>query len=151
MKTVLAATKSGAWSVNADHTVSVAGHTLAPSEYSLKLKLKEGVAGEPLPGNDALVVLDVIVTPELKDEGTARDLIRLVQQARKSAGLHVADHISLCVEGLADLERIVTTHEGYIKEQVLADGLAFGPAQDGWHVEKGELTDSSVTIALQKV
>ena len=42
-----------------------------------------------------VVVLDTDVTPELAAEGAARDLIRLVQQARRDAGLHVSDRITL--------------------------------------------------------
>jgi hypothetical protein len=48
--------------------------------------------------NDAVAVLDVEVTPELAAEGRARDLVRLVQQARKDAGLEVTDRISLRYE-----------------------------------------------------
>ena len=41
-----------------------------------------------------MVVLDVDVTPELEPEGQARDLIRLVQQARRDADLAVTDRIA---------------------------------------------------------
>ena len=42
-------------------------------------------------------MLDLAVTPELETEGLARDLIRLVQQARRDAGLAVSDRIQLSV------------------------------------------------------
>ena len=41
-----------------------------------------------------MIVLDVDVTPELEQEGRARDLIRLVQQARRDADLAVTDRIA---------------------------------------------------------
>ena len=51
-----------------------------------------------LPGGAGLVVLDTVVTPELAAEGIARDLVRVVQQARRDAGLDVSDRITLTLE-----------------------------------------------------
>ena len=48
-----------------------------------------------LPSNTGVVVLDTDLTPELEAEGLARDLVRLVQQARRDAGLNVSDRIAL--------------------------------------------------------
>src|SRR3546814_6670780 len=45
--------------------------------------------------SDEFVVLDTTTTPELEAEGLARDVIRAVQDARRSAGLDVSDRIDL--------------------------------------------------------
>lgn len=150
MKTVLAATRTGEWKLGSDGTVEVAGLTLGSGEYTLKLKLNDGIAGGALPGNDALVVLDVNVTPDLRDEGTARDFVRVVQQARKNAGLHIADRIFLSVSADGDLKRVIDAHSGYIKEQVLASELTFEEPRDGWHTEGITLADIDVSMALRK-
>ena len=50
-----------------------------------------------LPGNAGLVTLDTKMTAELAAEGTARDVVRIVQQARRDAKLAVTDRISLTV------------------------------------------------------
>ena len=47
-------------------------------------------------------MLDVDVTPELEQEGRARDLVRLVQQARRDADLAVTDRIELTITADAD-------------------------------------------------
>ena len=52
-----------------------------------------------LPGSTGLVVLDTAVTPELAAEGIARDVVRVVQQARRDAGLDVSDRITLTLDG----------------------------------------------------
>ena len=151
MKQVLAATKSGAWKLREDGSVEIAGHVLARGEYVLKLKLKDGVAGEPLPGNDALVVLDVTVTQELQDEGTARDLVRIVQQARKNAGLHIADRIRLHVETATEVTPVLTKHRAYISEQVLAEELSLsGSAPSGAFIESATLGDTQVSVHILK-
>ncbi|MEZ5268158.1 MAG: DUF5915 domain-containing protein [Microthrixaceae bacterium] len=83
---VIRAAKAGDWTTNDDGTVEVAGHTLGPDEFELALVPHEGAVAAALPGNAVLVELDVEVTPELAAEGIARDVVRLIQQARKDAG-----------------------------------------------------------------
>ena len=75
--------------VDNDH-VEVAGHKLEKSEYTLLLDAKEGLACQALPSNDTIAVLDTQISEELRQEGQARDLIRLVQQARKEGILRGA-------------------------------------------------------------
>ena len=53
-----------------------------------------------LPGG-GFILLDTAVTPELAAEGLARDVIRAVQQARRTAGLDVSDRIGLTIAGNA--------------------------------------------------
>ena len=57
-------------------------------------------------------MLDTEVTPELAAEGLARDVIRVVQQARRDAGLDVADRIALVVEAAAEVPRRSRTRTG---------------------------------------
>jgi len=124
MKKVLAAAKQGAWSTNAAGAVEVAGHTLRDGEYTLTLSPKEGVVCQALPGNDAIVVLDLELTPELVQEGMARDVVRVVQQARKEAGLHVADRIRLVLPLTGEWRVSVERFRDYVSEQTLAAALS---------------------------
>ncbi|GER22025.1 isoleucine--tRNA ligase [Zafaria cholistanensis] len=89
--------KSGDWSVEADGTVVSGGLPLEPHEYTLETVVEEhgegaSMAAAVLPGG-GFVVLDTEVTAELEAEGTARDMVRAVQQARKDANLTVGDRI----------------------------------------------------------
>ena len=78
------------------------------------------------------VAIDTTITPELRREGLAREVIRLIQETRKSDGLDVTDRIVLrwSVRG-ADLAAALTEHAGLIAGEVLA--VEFGPveADDG--------------------
>ena len=123
MKKVLAAAKQGRWSKNSEGVVEVEGFALQEGEYELLLQPKEGVACEPLPTSDAIVVLDLELTPELVAEGRARDVVRAVQQARKEADLHVSDRIRLALDLPDDWQRDVEQFADYVREQTLATEL----------------------------
>lgn len=75
------------------------------------------------------VALDLEITPELRRRGIARDVVRLVQDARKSAGLDVSDRIDLawdCVE--PEVVAALNEHGALIVDEVLA--LTFGPLNE---------------------
>jgi len=120
MKAVLAAAKQGSWKALPDGRVEVAGQVLEPGEFQLRLVPKPGVACEPLATNDAIAVLDLALTPELVEEGIARDVVRGVQQARKEAGLHVSDRIRLALVAPPEWRGAIERHRGWIAEQTLA-------------------------------
>jgi isoleucyl-tRNA synthetase len=78
MKAVLQATQTGDWQVLDGGRARVGPRTLEAGEWELRLRPKPGVVSAALPTNDAVVVLDVELTPELRAEGMARDLVRVV-------------------------------------------------------------------------
>ena len=67
-----------------------------------------------------LVGLDTKLDDALRREGLARELVRAVQDARKQAGLEVADRIVLSVEGDAAVTAAVTEHREYLMNETLA-------------------------------
>jgi isoleucyl-tRNA synthetase len=72
------------------------------------------------------VAVDITVTPELRREGLAREVIRLVQEARKNDGLDVTDRISLRWSASdPDVAAALTEHAALIAGEVLA--VDFGP------------------------
>ena len=151
MKKVMGGARQGDWQVHDDGTATVAGVTLEAGEFQLRLVPKEGVASAPLSTNDAVVVLDTDVTPELEAEGLARDFVRMVQQARKDAGLHVSDRIRLSVGGSDAALAAIRSHADYVKDQVLATELAFAEAAaDAIHTVDGKAGGEPVRLALAR-
>jgi len=151
-KAVIAASKRGEWSERDNGAIEVAGHRIEAHEYELLLDPKPGIACESLPGNDTIVVLDLELSDELVDEGRARDLVRVVQQARKQAGLHVSDRVQLMVEVPDSWHSAIDRFADYVREQTLASELAHGDAQgDGRFVHTGQVSGETLRVGLRRV
>ena len=121
MGPVMAAYKQGRWELNADGTLSIAGQTLTPDLFEVRLDMKDGVAGKAFADNKAVVTLDTNVTDELKREGMARDFVRLVQTLRKDKDFNISDRIELCyATDDAELDKALDENKAYVAEQVLA-------------------------------
>jgi isoleucyl-tRNA synthetase len=98
----------------------------------------------------SVVALETRVTPKLEREGRARDLVRVIQQTRKDAKLHISDRIRLRVSGDAALAEAVREHGPYIREQTLALELELGAPVPGWFTAEGEVGEGKATVALVK-
>ena len=144
---VIAAVKQGQWTQDeATGAVTAGGIELLEGEYSLRLVAADPSRATTLPANTGVVVLDIDLTPELEAEGVARDLVRLVQQARRDAGLHVSDRIALRL-GVPDAIRIqVEPFAMLITEPTLALSLTFESGEPN-----AELDGQPVFIGVAKI
>ncbi len=148
MKAVGAAAKVGDWK-NENGKISIGGEPMEEGEYNLQLKPLLAKGAQRLSSNDAMVVLDLNITPELEAEGRARDLVRMIQQARKDAGLHVADRIALALEVPAEFSAALATHKAYIADQTLAMSIVEG-ASGAAQQMKQELDGAEFVIGITK-
>jgi isoleucyl-tRNA synthetase len=79
-------------------------------------------------GGGETVALEIAITPELRREGLAREIVRRVQDARKNDGLDVSDRISLRWSTAdPDLSAALTEHAAMISTEVLAVDYGPGP------------------------
>jgi isoleucyl-tRNA synthetase len=94
-------------------------------------------------GGEYYVALDKVLTDELRAEGYAREVIRVVQAARKNAGLNVDDRIrlSLSVE-------LAPEHAQMVADEVLAVEVTVGGNYA--HDEVAKVDGGNVTISLEK-
>jgi isoleucyl-tRNA synthetase len=120
---VIKAIKAGDWTV-ADGVVTAGGVRLADGEYELRLVAADVEHSAALPGGEGVVVLNTEVTPELAAEGLARDVIRVVQMARREADLAVTDRISLTVGAPAEVVDAVRAYQEMVATEVLATTIA---------------------------
>ena len=105
--------------------------------------------------SDGLIVaLNTTVTPVLRLEGAARDLVRGVQDARKRAGLAIVDRIALSLATTDETELLAQTVAvwgDYLCSETLASRLSLGSAPADAHVEQVEFGDGAVTVGVAKV
>jgi isoleucyl-tRNA synthetase len=149
--------KSGDWSVSADGVVTSGGLELVEGEYTVETVVSgdgaDSAATAMLPGG-GFVVLDTAVTPALATEGVARDLVRAVQQARRDAGLHVSDRISLTIQGSPEVFEATVDHRDLIVGETLAAQFASaGPEHalpDGVGTQVVVGDDHAATIVVEK-
>lgn len=125
------AARSGDWS-ETDGVVTAGGIALEPAEYDLVLETTGRPEGEALAivPSGGFVLLDTDTTPELEAEGIARDAIRVVQEARKNAGLDVSDRIVLALNAAPAEAAALETHADLIAAETLAVAIAVQPTDD---------------------
>ncbi|MGR3913306.1 MAG: DUF5915 domain-containing protein, partial [Gammaproteobacteria bacterium] len=102
-----------------------------------------------------LVALDIEIDETLRIEGIARELVRAVQDARKSAGLEVSDRIALAISGSARVEAALRAHREHIMSETLAASLSLStsppsPGAHGHFEAKRELDKEHWRITLAK-
>ncbi|MEU3646945.1 isoleucine--tRNA ligase [Lentzea sp. NPDC034063] len=122
---VIKAVKAGDWS-EVDGKIVAAGVELFEGEYEQRLVATDPAATAALPGGAGVVVLDTVVSPELEAEGVARDLVRVVQQARKDAQLDVSDRITLTLELPDAVRSAVEPHLEFVQSETLTTSVVFG-------------------------
>ncbi|TXS05056.1 isoleucine--tRNA ligase [Streptomyces sp. col6] len=121
---VIRAVKAGEY-VQGEHGLTAAGIDLLPGEYTERLVAVDPSETAALPGNSGLVVLDTALTPELTAEGLAKDVVRLVQKARRDAGFDISERIALTLEAPANVLDAVRAHEPHLVAEVLASAVAY--------------------------
>ncbi|MGM7677469.1 isoleucine--tRNA ligase [Microbacterium sp. A94] len=128
---VIRGARAGLWEER-DGVVVVDGIALEPSEYEMALETSGRPEGEALAilPSGGFVLLDTQTTPELESEGMARDAIRVVQEARKNAGLDVSDRIVLALNVSAANAEALQAHAELIAGETLAIGFAVQATDD---------------------
>jgi isoleucyl-tRNA synthetase len=126
---VIKSVKAGDWSVEGT-AVTAGGVALQEGEYELRMVAADATHSAPLPDGRGVVVLDTTVTADLAAEGIARDVVRVVQQARREAQLSVSDRIALVVDASADVVSAVEAYRQFVTGETLSTTITFDPVGD---------------------
>ncbi|WP_435578489.1 isoleucine--tRNA ligase [Gilvibacter sp.] len=94
------------------------------------------------------VALDVSITPELKSEGIARELVNRIQNVRKDSGFEVTDKVSVTIQKAPELEAAVAANLDYIKTETLTASLEF--ADDLKEGTEVAFDDIETRLAIKK-
>ena len=118
------------------------------NEKNIKLSLddveisSQDIEGWLVANSDGITVaLDVTITPDLKNEGIARELVNRIQNLRKDSGFEVTDRIEVSILENEVLERAVQENLEYIKQETLTEVLQFvNHMEMGTEIEFDDIT-----------
>ncbi|HEY6083146.1 MAG TPA: DUF5915 domain-containing protein, partial [Chitinophagaceae bacterium] len=121
----------------------------------IRLELKEvEILSEDIPGwtvaskGSLTVALDITVTPELTEEGNARELVNRIQKIRKDSGFELTDRIEVKLAAGEGLKSAIINYNDYICTEILADSLELVPQlRDGTEVE---VNDTKLNVLVNK-
>ena len=114
------------------------------------------ISTEDIPGwivanqNNLTVALDISITPDLKNEGIARELVNRIQNLRKDLGMEVTDRIKLIIENNSDTDDAFASFKEYICSETLAD-LHFTEKITDNVFEQELINNLKVRLAIRKI
>jgi isoleucyl-tRNA synthetase len=130
------------------YNLSIGGETVM-----LQL-LEVDIASEDIPGwtvankGSLTVALDITISPELEDEGNAREFVNRIQKIRKDSGFELTDRIQVKVAATNGLKNSLAQFNDYICAEILADKLELVPEiEDGTEIE---INDISLKVIVLK-
>ena len=115
--------------------------------------LSEDIPGWQVASMGSLTVaLDITLTPELLQEGLAREVINRIQNLRKDKGFEVTDKIIIKLQAQADIDEAVHQNITYICSETLAQSFEVVATIEDSEKVIIEITDSiSTFIVINKV
>ena len=131
-------------------TLSIDGETveLAPDEVLVRTHPAEGLAVTTDRG--VTVAVETDITPELRTEGLARELVRRIQVMRRDAGFNIADRI--VTYGFSDgpLSDALLTWSDYVKAETLSIDLVAGAPPSEAFSEEHRIEGMVVTLGVKR-
>jgi len=106
-------------------TVVIAGKSVILSLEDVEISSQDIEGWLVANSNGITVALDITISPELKQEGIARELVNRIQNIRKDAGFEVTDKVKVLLQNEDTLKMAVKANEGYIKSETLTEVLVF--------------------------
>ncbi len=100
-----------------------------------------------------MVGLDVIITAELKDEGTARELTHHIQNYRRAEEFEITDRVVTYYQAPASIRRVLeaaSTGE-YIRKETLSEDLRDEPPPEGVRAQVVKVNGEEVTLGVRRV
>ena len=113
------------------------------------------IISEDMPGwtvaneGSLTVALDLEITPALRSEGLAREVVKRIQGFRKESGFEITDRIAVTLQSQPQLREAVEAYADYIASQVLADTITFADNLTGESVEF-DFDDFKAAVSIRK-
>ena len=98
-----------------------------------------------------MVAVDSTITPELAEEGLARELVHRVQNMRRSANFDLTDRIVVYYQGPEEVGNVMARHAGYIQQETLAEELLDTVPLEGSETETAKIDGMEVVLGVRRV
>ena len=133
-----------------DVTFELSGETVALTSEEI-LVSTESAEGMAVAADKMVTVgIDTVVTPELKAEGLAREIVRRIQTQRKNADFNIEDRIKTWYVASAELDKIFADWGEYIKSETLTTELTAGESASDAFVEDHKIDGFDVKIGVKR-
>ena len=111
--------------------------------------IAEDIPGWSVANKDNLTVaLDITLTPELQEEGNAREIVNRIQKIRKESGFEVSDRIIVEIKEYEPFKSTIINYSDYICAEILADTINIVPQiSNGTEIE---VNDVMLNILISK-
>jgi isoleucyl-tRNA synthetase len=97
------------------------------------------------------VVLDPVITPELREEGMAREIARMVQELRQEANLEPKDDIALHLQLPENMRAAITKRESFLKSDVGAKSISYARSDKANAFQETKIDSEDVWIGIRKI
>jgi isoleucyl-tRNA synthetase len=97
------------------------------------------------------VAIEVKLSPELKAEGMAREIVRRLQAMRRSAGFDIADHITTYYQGEDYIKQVMADFSDYIKQETLSKELVDGVPEEGAFTERQKISGYDILLGVKRL
>ncbi len=97
------------------------------------------------------VALDVTVTPELRNEGMARELINRIQNIRKASEFDITDKVDVVLSGNEGVKEALAAFGDYISAQVLASSIRLEDELEGADITELDIDGTKVLARVNKI
>lgn len=100
--------------------------------------------------NGITVAMDITISPELRQEGIAREIVNRIQNFRKDAGFEVTDKINVSIDTNEEIQAAIEANKDYISAEVLADAINVGGIEGTEFLADIE-SEGDTKVGLRKV
>ena len=98
-----------------------------------------------------MVALDTNITPDLAQEGLARELVHRIQNLRKAAKFEITDRITTYYRGNNSVQEVMGKFSSYIQEETLSNELIEAQPEEGAHSENQKLEGAELVLGVKRV
>ena len=102
-------------------------------------------------GPGCMVAIDATITPELAEEGLAREIAHRIQNLRRNAKFELTDRIVTYYQAPEQVGRVMRNYAEYISQETLSEDLVLGSPEDGGVSETQKVEGMEVTLSVVRV